>query len=874
MFALKKGHKMPKVQVLPVSIVTPPSADGTTVIGGTAKAKSTLTLDVGANGSIDGSTKSDKSGHFTFSFHVGFGTTTVEVLGRNKANKPANGTVSVQRIDNVAPALTLGAPSPAAISHTQITVTGRATDAQSGVAQVLVHVDTGADKTLTIDAAGNFSYTTSLPLDGSADGKHVLHFRAVDRAGNSSATSDVTFTLDTKPPATPTFNLDAASDTLPVGDSFTTKDTVTLVGTTEKGAAVSLRGTSIASVADSKAGSFTLTGVSLALGDNPLTVVATDAAGNTSQATVHITRITTATTMTFFSAGTTHVLVGTNENIAFTAGVSGATASTQVQLFTSDSKGTLGTELAPMLDTGDPLIGDSAANDGIYSNTFSLNQSAAGDYYYAAQLVGSTDPVKIVHITAITAPTQDRVQALQTQTQSLSDQLTAAITGGTPSSQALDAVRQQLAAHPELTDPATIEVNSSGISWTSTEGIGSALLLDSIGAGLTRSDPSTPPAQTDIAAGGTHAVHPSAMPMLCGKAKTIAPYAWQFEPADEADEIATALSNAGVTVTSVANVNRADQNVSLDDFKDFSKYSSVAITCHGGRFDKEGVVLNTGVNATLGAEILHLGDLISGRLLVSNSGKFLITPSWVRAYSGKMDHTVVYVGACHSSDGVSMATAFLGNGAEAYYGYTDTVNSPFANRVGQNLFNFLINGGKVGDEPDLYTSDPVAPFATFVLDAPDPTVKLPNPCGVEDVFVSYRWPNTQSDLDTSTSLFGSSVGYACDNNSPYLQWSGDDTSAGGTETVMVHLKQAHDDMKWTDTVTLNLAAGWYIPAMGTGPALLSVALVDPMTGQLKDVEQRNINPGAQSSCASTPVGTVTITLTGNPGQETESFTLS
>src|SRR5207249_580755 len=123
------------------------------------------------------------------------------------------------------------------------------------------------------------------------------------------------------------------------------------------------------------------------------------------------------------------------------------------------------------------LIADSVAGDGIYSNTFSIQEPASGDYYYAAKIEGSDVPATLVHVTAVAAPTMQRLGDLQGSITGLSDQLAAAVTGSTPDAQALEAVRQAVLAQPALFDPTSIEVTDSGIAWTSTEGIGSVLLL-------------------------------------------------------------------------------------------------------------------------------------------------------------------------------------------------------------------------------------------------------------------------------------------------------------------------------------------------------------------------------------------------------------
>ena len=70
-----------------------------------------------------------------------------------------------------------------------------------------------------------------------------------------------------------TLALSAASDTAPVGDGRTEAATVTLEGSTAAGAILNLGNRSTTAAAD---GSFSFAGVALSLGDNTLTVRATE----------------------------------------------------------------------------------------------------------------------------------------------------------------------------------------------------------------------------------------------------------------------------------------------------------------------------------------------------------------------------------------------------------------------------------------------------------------------------------------------------------------------------------------------------------------------------------------------------------------------
>ena len=127
---------------------------------------------------------------------------------------------------------------------------------------------------------------SSLKIDGTAEGPHAVLLQATDVAGNV-ATDSIGFTLDTIPPAQPTLAL-AAADRESGSSLATTDGQVTLVGKSDPNITVAIVGASMTAQTTST-GAFQFPNLPLSLGDNPLAVVAIDAAGNTSQfqATVH-----------------------------------------------------------------------------------------------------------------------------------------------------------------------------------------------------------------------------------------------------------------------------------------------------------------------------------------------------------------------------------------------------------------------------------------------------------------------------------------------------------------------------------------------------------------------------------------------------------
>lgn len=125
--------------------------------------------------------------------------------------------------------------------------------------------------------------------------------------------------------------------------------------------------------------------------------------------------------------------------------------------------------------------------------------------------------------------------------------------------------------------------------------------------------------------------------------------------------------------------------------------------------------------------------------------------------------------------------------------------------------------------------------------------------------IKYDWSGTgMYDLDTKTTAFGESVGFACGGSGTYVQWiGGDNTGLNGFERVDVLVDTARTDGLWTSSYNIDCFAGWFEPAGGSGPANLVV--------EYKGVtKNKSISPGSQDDCASTSVATVTVYSTAQP----------
>ncbi|MEY4764304.1 MAG: hypothetical protein RI907_977, partial [Pseudomonadota bacterium] len=234
------------------------------------------------------------------------GSNAIDVTAQDAAGNTASGTLTVQRtaptvVDTVAPTLAnvrLETDSGASITDrvTQtVTVLADASD-NVGVVKLQVALDpsgtpTFSDLNAALGANGQIKVTRA-QLDALAggtlaQGAHTLVMRVQDAAGLNSSAVSLSFTLDSVAPTGASFGV-AAADAVDGQNNQAAAALVTLTGTAEVGATVSLGNTKALVGA---AGTFSLPGVSLAMGDNTVAITVTDAAGNTQVVSRTLTRV-------------------------------------------------------------------------------------------------------------------------------------------------------------------------------------------------------------------------------------------------------------------------------------------------------------------------------------------------------------------------------------------------------------------------------------------------------------------------------------------------------------------------------------------------------------------------------------------------------
>lgn len=262
---------------------------------------------------------------FSATVPLGFGDNQITVVATDGAGLASTATKLVQRIDNIAPTLTLNNPASSTISAAQVQVSGQAVDAETGIASVVISSDRGVGP-ITV-SAGNGDFAADVQLSA---GNNQILVVATDHAGNSSNLSILVTRPDQDGDGVPD-DIDPDRD----GDGFSNEEEIALGtnpddgndypdnvapeistdledGSTEAeqiqvAGSVTDAGGPYAGIASVQVtnerteetvsapvvdGSFSVN-IALAVGDNPITIVAQDMSGNNASLTRQIERLDT-----------------------------------------------------------------------------------------------------------------------------------------------------------------------------------------------------------------------------------------------------------------------------------------------------------------------------------------------------------------------------------------------------------------------------------------------------------------------------------------------------------------------------------------------------------------------------------------------------
>ena len=271
---------------------TPPSvtvtpADGTYTNNASLTVSGTATDTNGIQSvTVNGAavTVNQADGSFSKAITLAAGANTVTVIATDKAGNQTTITRTAT-LDTTPPAVTVIPADATYTNNAALTVSGTATDA-GGIQSVTVN---GAAVTVN-QTDGSFSKAVTLVA-----GANSITVIATDKAGNQ-ATVTRTVTLDTTPPAL---------TVSPADNTFTDNASVTVSGTATDASgiqSVTVNGTAVTvSQAD---GSFSKA-ITLNVGANSITVIATDKAGNQTTVARTVTLDTTPPTLSVSPADNT-----------------------------------------------------------------------------------------------------------------------------------------------------------------------------------------------------------------------------------------------------------------------------------------------------------------------------------------------------------------------------------------------------------------------------------------------------------------------------------------------------------------------------------------------------------------------------------------
>ena len=275
------------------------TSDKTLTITGTAEAGTTVTVYdngspvgtavVGANGTYSVTTSDLSDGSHPLSI------TSTDPAG-NKSRHAAIGTYTIDTGRPTAPSFSSVSQDTGASATDKITSDPTFTIiGATGIAEVgsTINVyDTSSGTpvlvgTATVQSGGSYTVTTSVLVDGN----HPLYITATDTAGNESLPTLIgTWTIDTAAPSAPAFGTVTQNTGASATDKITSDNTLTIIGnagSAEPGTTITVydNGVSVGTAVVDANGSYSVTTSVLSDGNHPLSITATDAAGNQSSPT-------------------------------------------------------------------------------------------------------------------------------------------------------------------------------------------------------------------------------------------------------------------------------------------------------------------------------------------------------------------------------------------------------------------------------------------------------------------------------------------------------------------------------------------------------------------------------------------------------------
>ncbi|HEY5838211.1 MAG TPA: hypothetical protein VIT19_04180 [Pyrinomonadaceae bacterium] len=460
-------------------------------------------------------------------------------------------------------------------------------------------------------------------------------------------------------------------------------------------------------------------------GANEIIVEATDRAGNNASTVINVTWnpvVPEEEQGDIPSARLTPdvIFVGETQQVNVSARIpyGVAAGAPQVTLQRIDAAGSLLGIEGVLVDNGDASQGDLLSGDGVFS--FRRPYAAANveqlRFRVSYQQNGSELKSKTLRLGFYDRLTNAQIDAILLTQQSAA-QSYVDLSASVGEEQARATVLAQLRQNPSVIT-AGLSTDNNTIAVLYTPGIAGAIYLHQPG---TRGGGSGGPAASNQSIVAPLRSRSLAMPSAATletsddedeethiesrRALILSPFHFQFAPDDENGEIAQLLE--GMSCPSYEVTSLADQQTSVDSFKNLDQYGIIAIISHGitlwqGIFPPAGGFhglplglevygLVTSEKATPATVTQRQFDLVSGRVALvtwdPTTTYFAVLPTFISYYSpGEFPNSLVYLGTCFSAANDTMARAFTGQGADTYLGYTKEVSTGWARLVSLDFF--------------------------------------------------------------------------------------------------------------------------------------------------------------------------------------------
>jgi hypothetical protein len=214
------------------------------------------------------------------------------------------------------------------------------------------------------------------------------------------------------------------------------------------------------------------------------------------------------------------------------------------------------------------------------------------------------------------------------------------------------------------------------------------------------------------------------------KALILSPYRWDFYPFDAGRYIKGKINGLDYTIDYKENNNKSDQNLTLEDYKNFNNYGVIYISTHGNVdfSNNNEIELATGIVLTEELRTQYEADFTANRMgtgyIAHSDDPYLcLYSSWFdQQYPVKFDSSVFYASFCYSLYNETLSDALVNDnccyfgwnrspGAYASY-WTDKEFFKYTcdDKLNcQEAYNLLRNDG-FGFSP-LFSSNPVAFFS-------------------------------------------------------------------------------------------------------------------------------------------------------------------